>query len=485
MKLYLLLAALILFVAWLTVPPLFLKPADIAPPATAAIALPPLEDSLDRLAQAIRIRTISPEDPADFDPRAFQDFHLFLEQSFPLVHEKLEKQVLAGHSLLFKWAGRKQSLKPILLMNHMDVVPVLNPELWQHPPFDGVIADGFIWGRGALDDKGGLMAQMEAAESLIAQGYAPERSIYFLFGHDEELGNPQGGAASAAKYFADNGIQLDFVLDEGLVISDGLMPGVEIPVAMIGIAEKGYMDLKLTARSSGGHSSMPEPGSSIERLSRALNKLYDNPLPQQMMYVEMLGENLKEHMPYGMKVAFHNYGLLQPLLKKGLSDNSTLSPFMRTTTAPTILRAGEKSNVIPAEASAVVNFRIIPGESSDDVVRMVTEIIDDPHIALEKLNVSEPSTVSDPQSDSYKLIRRSILETAGSEQIATTPQLVTAATDSRFLRDVTDNSYRFQYVHVTRELRPTYHGQDERLRIDDYAKMIEFYARLMKNTDGM
>ncbi|MFC7048957.1 M20/M25/M40 family metallo-hydrolase [Emcibacter nanhaiensis] len=485
MKFYLLLAAVALFIAWLTVPPLFLSPLKGVAPAAEAVNLPPPEQSLDRLSRAIRIPTVSAEEEAKVDTAPFDDFHRFLEQNFPLIHQKMEKQVLAGHTLVYKWPGRNPALKPVLLMNHMDVVPVLNPELWQQPPFGGVIADGYIWGRGSLDDKSGLMAQMEAAEILTAQGYAPERSIYFLFGHDEERGGKSGGAATAARWFADQGIRFEFVLDEGMVIADGLLPGVEIPVAMIGIAEKGYMDLKLTARSEGGHSSMPEPGSSIERLSRALDKLYDHPLPQQMMYIEMLGKNLKAHMPYGMKVAFHNYGLLKPLLKKGLGNNSTLSPFMRTTTAPTILRAGEKSNVIPAEASAVVNFRIIPGESSDDVVRMVADIIDDPHIRLEKLTASEPSPVSDPDSASFQLIRQTILETAGDEDIATTPQLVTAATDSRFLRDVTDNTYRFQYVHVTPALRPAYHGQDERLRTDDYAKMIEFYVRLMKNTDGM
>ncbi|WP_417319732.1 M20/M25/M40 family metallo-hydrolase [Emcibacter sp.] len=484
-KRYLLGGALLLFVAWLAIPPLFLEPPEQQKTSAAAIDLPPQDQTLARLSAAVRIKTVSPENPVDFDPQAFRDFHAFLEQSFPLVHSKLEKQVLAGHSLLFKWPGRDETLKPALLMNHMDVVPVLNPELWQHPPFEGVIADGHLWGRGALDDKGGMMAQLEAAESLLARGHQPERTLYFLFGHDEERGNPEGGAATAARYFADRDIRLEFVLDEGMVISDGLMPGMDIPVAMIGIAEKGYMDMKLTASGEGGHSSMPDAGSSIERLSRALTKLYDNPLPTQMMYVRMLGENLKYYMPYGLKAAIHNIDILGPLLEKGLASDSTMAPFMRTTTAPTILRAGEKSNVIPPMASAVVNFRIIPGETSDDVMRQVAEIINDPNIKLEKGGVSEPSPVSDPEGAAFKLIRRSILETAGDEEMATTPQLVTGATDSRFLVGVTDNTYRFQYVHITPDLRPTYHGRDERIAVSDYAKMIEFYVRLIGNMDGM
>jgi carboxypeptidase PM20D1 len=484
-KRYLMGSALLLFIAWLLVPPLFLSPPERETVTARAIDLPPLEESLARLGGAVQIKTISPENPKDFNPGAFDDFHAFLAQSFPLVHEKLEKQVLAGHSLLFRWPGRNEALNPVLLMNHMDVVPVLSPELWQRPAFSGEVHDGYIWGRGTLDDKGGTMAMLEAAESLLARGHKPERTLYFLIGHDEELGNAQGGAATAAKWFSDRGIRLDYVLDEGMVIADGLLPGVEIPVAMIGIAEKGYMDLKLTASGTGGHSSMPEPGSSIERLSRALDRLYDNPLPVQMMYIRLLGENLKYYMPYGMKTAFHNYGLLEPLLKKGLSGDPTLSPFLRTTTAPTILRAGEKSNVIPTEASAVVNFRIIPGESSDEVVRMVAEIIDDPQVRLEKINFTEPSPVSDSAGPAFEAIRRSILETAGGEEMAVTPQLVTAATDSRFLAGVSNNTYRFQFVHVTPELRPAYHGLDERLRVADYGRMIEFYARMMLNTDAL
>ncbi|WP_321397518.1 M20/M25/M40 family metallo-hydrolase [Emcibacter sp.] len=485
MKIYLVLGALLLVVAWLAIPPLFLSPPKRGTSTTAEMNLLPLQDSLDRLSRAIRIRTISPEDPAEFNPDAFAAFHKFLEQNFPLAHGNLEKQVLAGHSLLYKWPGKNTALTPVLLMNHMDVVPVLNPELWQQPPFDGVIADGYIWGRGTMDDKGGLMAMMEAAEGLLARGHEPERTLYFLFGHDEELGNADGGAATAARYFADNDIRLDYVLDEGMVIADGLLPMVDIPVAMIGIAEKGYMDMKLTATGTGGHSSMPEKNTSIERLARALTKLYDNPLPVQMMYIRALGDNLKYYMPYGMKTAFHNFGLLQPILKKGLASDTTLSPFLRTTTAPTILRAGEKSNVIPTEASAVINFRIIPGETSDDVVRMVAETIDDPHIRLEKQNHTEPSPVSDADSPAYEIIRQSILETAGDEEMAITPQLVTAATDSRFLAGVSNNTYRFQYMHITPELKPAFHGLNERLKVTDYAKMIEFYARLMKNTDRM
>ncbi|WP_138379308.1 M20 family peptidase [Luteithermobacter gelatinilyticus] len=480
---YVVTGGLALLAAYLVLPVSFLAPPEVPSSETAPpspVAALDRDAALTRLSRAISFRTVSPQNPEDFDPVPFRELHSFLEHSFPLVHRNLRKQVFNEHSLLYTWVGRNPDLKPALLMNHLDVVPVLYPDRWTHPPFSGVMAEGYIWGRGTLDDKGGVMAILEAAEHLLQQGFQPERTIYFLFGHDEEVGSPEGGAATIGRHLQEQGIRLDFVLDEGMVISDGLLPDLSLPVALIGIAEKGYLDLKLTAHGPGGHSSMPKHNTSIERLSRALTRLYDTPLPQHMDYIEKLADNLKYYMPFGRKLAFHHFDLLEGILKVALSNNETLSPFMRTTTAPTILRAGEKSNVIPAQASAIINFRIIPGETSDDVVERVRNVIDDPQITIEKQDFIDPSPVSDTNSAAFHAIRDSILETAGSEQMATTPQLVTAATDSRFLTQVADNIYRFQYVHMTPELLSGYHGINERLPVRDYFSMIEFYARLMQ-----
>jgi carboxypeptidase PM20D1 len=233
-----------------------------------------------RLAQALRFATISHEDPAQVDRAPFRELHRFLEESFPQVHHSLKREVIEEYSLLYTWQGTDASLAPALFAGHIDVVPVESgtETEWQYPPFEGCVEEGYIWGRGALDDKVAVLGLLEAAEALLARGFQPHRTIYLAFGHDEEVGGTYGAKRIAA-LLQQRGVRLEFALDEGLAVTEGIIPKVSKPVAMVGIAEKGYLCLELSAESRGGHSSMPPSETAIGILSAAITRLERHPMP--------------------------------------------------------------------------------------------------------------------------------------------------------------------------------------------------------------
>ena len=454
------------------------------------IAAAPVEPiSLDRagivqrLAEAVQLKTISFQSPTDSSAEEFQRFHHFLTKSFPLAHQRLTRETVNEHSLLYTWKGKDERQKPILLMAHMDVVPVdpANEKSWTHAPFSGQIADGFIWGRGAMDDKASVMGILEAVENLLKEGFAPERTIYLAFGHDEEIGGNHG-AAKIAELLSSRQVELEFVLDEGMNILSGIIDGFSSPVALIGIAEKGYLSLQLTANSSGGHSSIPPADTAIGTLSRALQRLDAAPFPAKLHGpTRQLFEFLAPEMSWDKKLALANLWLFEPLVKKQLTAAPLTNAIVRTTLAPTIFNSGVKENVLPAQASAVVNLRIMPGETTADAMEHVRKVIDDPRVNLTALAIRmEPSAVSDVESPSFKLIQRTIRETAPAAIAA--PALLVGATDSRHYAALTRNIYRFLPITLRSEDTKRYHGIDERISIEDYERCVRFYAQLIRNS---
>lgn len=439
---------------------------------------------VSRLAEAIRFKTVSYQTAAEFNAQEFRHFHTFLEKSFPRVHRHLGKEAVNEHSVLYTWKGKNEGLKPILLLAHMDVVPA-DPEsekLWTHAPFSGNLADGFVWGRGAMDDKASMLGILEAVEHLLKQGFAPERTIYLAFGHDEEIGGNHG-AAKIAELLRARKVELEFVLDEGMNILSGIIAGIAAPVALIGIAEKGYLSLELTVASAGGHSSIPPADTAIGTLSRALQRLDAAPFPATLRGpTRAMFEFLGAEMAWSKKLALANLWLFEPLVKKQLTASPLTNAILRTTLAPTMFNAGVKENVLPAQASAVVNLRVMPGETTADAIEHVRQVIDNPRIKLTPLPIRmEPSAVSDIESPSFKLLQRTIREIAPATIAA--PALLVGATDSRHYSALTKNVFRFLPITLNAEDTKRYHGIDERISIQDYERCVRFYAQLIRNSN--
>lgn len=437
-----------------------------------------------RLAEALKFETVSVAANAHQHTTDFVKFHHFLSDQFPQVHATLQKEVINSHSLLFHWQGTDPSLKPVLYMAHIDVVPAdtSKPEYWQHAPFSGAIVDGYIWGRGALDNKSSLMGLLEAAEQLIGQGFQPRRSIYFAFGHDEELGGKEGNQRIAA-HLQQQGVQLSSVLDEGFFVLDGMIPGLPAPAAMIGIAEKGFLSLKLSTESEGGHSSTPPKHTAIGILSQAINRLEDNPVPGGLD--GLLGQTfaaLGAEMPFLKKMIFANLWLFQPVVEKQLAAKPSTNALMRTTTAVTMIEGGIKENVLPNTAWAVVNFRISPTDSVDSVISYVRNTINDDRISIEKYGemLAEPSAISSTQSDSYQQLAKAVRQHFPGAIVA--PANVVGATDSRHYQGIADNIYRFMPVVLSKDDISRFHGHNERIAINDYQRLISFYYQILQRT---
>lgn len=295
------------------------------------------EKVLKRLSQAIAYPTISTDNLAKFDGAPFTDFLAFMEQSFPLVSEHAQRQIINDYSVIYHFAGSDKSLDPILLMGHMDVVPVDQATLnqWTNPPFAGVIDDNFVWGRGAIDDKSTVMALMEAMELFIANGHQLTRSVYFAFGHDEEVGG-QNGAQRVSQYFQEQNIRFEFVLDEGGAIIEGMMPNVEQPVAIIGIAEKGFVNLKLSVSQEGGHSSTPPNNTALGVLAQAIVKLENNQFPTTLAFTNQTFDAVGHYADYPAQVSMANQWLLSPLIESVILANPKSAASVRTTMATTM-----------------------------------------------------------------------------------------------------------------------------------------------------
>jgi carboxypeptidase PM20D1 len=437
------------------------------------------------LSRAIRYKTISSQDPSKFDAAQFTAFHKFLAEAFPKIHRQLKKEVINKYSLLYTWKGSNESLKPIVLMAHFDAVPVSHGTEgdWTYPPFSGRVADGFIWGRGSLDDKGCLLATMEAVEALLNNEYKPKRTVYLAFGHDEEIGG-NNGAAYIAESLKSRNVRAEWVMDEGAPIAMGLVPGVSQPVSLVGVAEKGYLTLIFTVEQEGGHSSMPPPQSAVGILSSAIHNLQNNPFPAKLEgpSVQMF-DYVGPEMSFGMKLLFANRWLFGPLIKSELQKAKSTNASIRTTIAPTIFYAGTKENVLPQKAMAMVNFRLFPGDSVDYVIEHVKKSINDPRVLVSTSghHPQEASPVSDINAESFQLLQRTIRQVFPESIVA--PFLVLATTDTRHYEDISGNIYRFVPMRFTSDDLGRIHGTNERISIDNFEEMIKFYIQLIGNSN--
>jgi carboxypeptidase PM20D1 len=377
-------------------------------------------------------------------------------------------------------------LKPILLLGHLDVVPVepLTQGQWQQGPFSGSVADGFVWGRGAIDNKSAVLGTLEAVEMLLKERFRPARTVYLAYGHDEETGGV-GGARQIAALLEARGIELEMVLDEGGVIGDGVLPGISGPVAFVGIAEKGFVTIELSTRAGGGHSSLPPRQSAIGILSAAVARLEQNQMHPRLEGAarEML-ERIGPQSSSLQRVLFANLWLTRPFVIRRLEGSSVTNAMVRTTTAVTIFEGGTKDNVLPSYAKAVINFRILPGDRIATVVQHVRRTIDDDRVEIKTAGrfSAEPSAVASTGSNSFRILERAIRSVAPDTTVA--PYLVVVATDARHYSGLSRNVFRFLPLRLTSRDLDRIHGRNERIGIRDYETTIRTYRRLIIEAAG-
>ena len=463
--------------------------AKTATQAEIALPTPPAVDvaaAAEMLGAAIRIQTVTyaSGDPKPGADQPWIDLEAALRARYPTVFAKMTMEKVLTHAMLMTWTGTDASLPPVILMAHQDVVPV-NPGTdadWTHGPFGGVVADGYIWGRGAMDDKGSLIAILEAGDALAKSNWTPKRTIIFAFGHDEEVSG--AGAREIYALLKSRNVTPAMVLDEGYAVLDNY-PLTNKPAALIGVAEKGYISIQITATTEGGHSSRPPRESGAVRIARALVALEENQMPADLSarpFNQMI-EAVAADLPFATRVAFANQWLLGSVIKDQVGGDASANAIVRTTTAPTMMTGSIKDNVLPQRASAVVNFRIHP----NDTVASVTQHVKDVTSHIEGLTIaqyengigSEPSPVSSMDSEAYRVLE-AVARTTGGGQVPVAPALVIGATDARYASAISkDAIYRFAPAIYDDADLNGFHGTNERLSVENLGRMIKGYAQIM------
>jgi len=429
------------------------------------------------LAEAVRIQTVSHQDIADNDPSQWDALHQWLVTTYPQAHAVMTREIVGPGALVYTWQGSDPSLAPIVLMAHQDVVPITpgSEGQWKHPPFDGVIADGAVWGRGSVDDKGSLVSTFEALEQLAAAGFKPRRTIIVVSGQDEETVG--SGAQAAARYLSAKGVKADWVLDEGMAtITD--FPMAKTPVALIGIAEKGYATLKIIAPDVGGHSSAPPKETGVEPLARAILAITGRPFPLEFKgaTAEMV-RSVAPHASWTTRMAVANTWLFGPLLKSQIAASPSGAATLHTTIAPTMLKGSPKENVLPQDATAWINYRIAPGDTVDSVMARAKDATRGLNVRLSwTTKADNPSPVSSTSSEGWKVIA-ALASEGGKVPVA--PALVTAATDSHSLIPVSSDIYRYQALQASIDDMKMVHGTNEHMTLDNLTRMVSFYERLI------
>lgn len=438
-----------------------------------------LDDScVVHLQKAIRFKTISYDDASLMDSTAFIGFQRFLFQTYPLIFSKLAIERVNQFGLILHWKGKSAQANPIILMAHQDVVPAEEATLnkWSEAPFSGTIKNGMVYGRGAIDDKGSLIAIFESTELLLKQGFTPKTDIYFVLGHDEEVSGLKG-AKQMAQLFKNRKIKPAFVLDEGGIITERKVPGLKKTAAVIGIAEKGYQTLLLKINIPGGHSSMPEQETAIDEMTMAVVKLKQNPFPVKfsatvLHFLDYVGPE----MPFISRMAMANKDLFSFIIASNYSKTAAGNATIRTSTATTIFKAGLKENLIPGAAEITVNFRTLPGTTQNDVITHVKKVIGNNRIQIiPKGKGNEPKQVANIEDASFIYLQKTI--SAFKKGIVVAPYLALGASDARYFGALTPQVFRF-----TPFTDPEgFHGVNERIPVKDFKKGISFYYNLMKN----
>jgi carboxypeptidase PM20D1 len=435
---------------------------------------------VDRFRELLRIPTVSHVDESLTDWARFAELREAMQRLYPALHAALEREIVAGHSVLMRWPGASADA-PLVLMAHLDVVPVVDSE-WRHPPFEARIVgsgeDAEIHARGAIDDKGALAAILEAVESLVSEGFTPAADVYLAFGHNEETAGD--GARALVAALADRGVRPGLVLDEGGAVVDGVVPGVGVPTAMVGVAERGVMTLELIARESGGHASTPPAMPATARLARAIDRLRRHPFrPRLVPPVRAMLTTLAPHAPQPLRTLLRSLAVTGPLVATVLARlGPELNATVRTTAVVTQLQGAAGENVMATTARASVNVRLLTGESVAAATARIRRVVADERVAVEVRHASEPSPVSPWTGPAWRRVAAAVRDGLGGE-IVTTPYLQLGASDSRWFCAISDHVYRFTPFHLTRPERDALHAHDERIRVSVWERGVEFYRALI------
>ncbi len=442
----------------------------------------------DNLSKAISIPTISYPEKEKVDFSQFEKFHKFLEETYPLIHKTLKKEVIKEASLIYHWKGTRDDLEPIALLAHQDVVPISagTEQDWTYAPFSGHNDGEFIWGRGALDMKNHLVAVMDAVETLLEEGFQPERDVYLLFGQDEEVvASGDGGAKNIMETLKARGIHLDCILDEGGAIIPVNIKGVinNKELIGVGIAEKGYTDYEITVNAKGGHSSQPPLHSGLGDLANVIKDLEDHQFKAKLMpFVKDLFANIGRSCTYPVRLFACNLNLFQPLLKWGMTKIPFTACLVRTTTAVTMAQGSPAANVLPQKSSIVVNFRQMPGTSVKDVETHIRKVCRNKDIEVKVLKAKEASKFSPTDSRSFRIIEELCKQENPNSIVA--PYLVMGGTDACYYEPICENIYRYAPYRVSVALLRCTHGTNERIPVDAVAPGVAFFKRYIRKASA-
>lgn len=437
-----------------------------------------IEKAVSDLAEMIKCKTVSSVDKSLENEDEFDKFKSLLPGLFPNIYQKCDYEEVGSRGLLYRYKGEKSDT-PTVLMAHFDVVSA-EEENWQHPPFTAEIIDGELWGRGTLDTKVTLNGAMQALEALISQGFLPKQDIYLAFAGDEEVNGT--GASMIVDLFEKRGITPGIVFDEGGAVVEGVFPGVKRPCALIGIAEKGMLNLEFSYTGNGGHSSAPTPHTPVGKLSAACVKVENHPFKFRITKAaSAMLDVLARNSTFLYRMIFANLWLFSPVLNIiSKKSGGELNALVRTTCAFTQMEGSKGMNVIPPSAKMIANLRIIPGETTDSVVKYITKVISDPEIKLTKINCMNPSVTSVTDSEGWGRICDAVSDTWCDAIVS--PYLMVACSDSRHWGRISDKVYRFSAMALSKEERAMIHGNDERIPLETVRKNVEFYTRLIKNS---
>ena len=437
----------------------------------------PRPDIAARLSQMIQLPTVS----AELDVRGnapFEAFVKLLEELYPLVHERLERERITDFGLLFRWQGAAHATAPAVLMAHYDVVPVDESDPWSYPPFEGRIAEGFVYGRGALDDKGPMVVLLDAVENLLEAGFTPARDVYLSFGGNEETFGEAG--ERIADTLHERGITPWIVLDEGGAVTDAPLPFVHGAAAMVGVGEKGIATVSLSARSEGGHSSVPPPLTAVGRVSRAVTRL--TPSTFQARTPRAIPRMLSIFAPRSSGIGCVLYRVLAaiPWLNARVfaAIGGEAAAMVRTTIAPTRLSGGTANNVLPSQATATVNLRLALGETVAGTARRLRRRIGDKQITVEVLEGNDASPESPSDGAQFALITQAVKQSH--PEAVTVPYVTMAATDSRYFHRYCAHTYRFAPLMMNAQQRAAIHGIDERVAISELERGERFHRTLIE-----
>lgn len=459
---------------------LYFRNSEVKEHSSQNTGQPLSKKSIEKLVKAIQLKTVSFSDRTLNDMDEHRKFNTYLEEYFPMAHKHMEKICLNDFAYIFKWEGKSSNTKPVLFMAHFDVVPV-QTEGWKHEPFSGEIEDGKLWGRGTLDTKNSLVAIMESAELLLAEGFQPERTVYFAFGGDEEIMGLEG-AIKTADFLQEKGIHFEWVMDEGSIIAKDMISMTAKPLALIGIAEKGFANILLSATGTGGHSAMPPEHTASGHVARAVTRMEEKPFPPTLSgTVSLFLKALIPHTGFLTAVVLSNLWLFRQVVKQIFIKSPVTAAMVRTTQAATVMKGSTKDNILPDRAEAIVNIRIMPGDTTKKVLKRVKNIVRDKSVEVSFLDnkyVSNPVKESDINGHGYKLIEEAVEAVYPNTVVA--PFLVTAATDSRHYENITDSIYRFSPMMLTPVDLKTIHGINESISLENFSKMIHFFIVMMK-----